>query len=92
MIFPILFFSDSQANSAQLIASLAEKERSKGHGLPPASNILPASPDFRKMMPFYESLPEVGLGTALQLKAAYKNLLDFVTSARWVTFEFGALF
>ena len=77
--------SDSQANSAQLIASLAEKEESCGFGLPsPASSAFPSpdSSEFKKLLTFYRTFPEVGMGVALQLMAGYKTPLDFATSAR----------
>ena len=62
-----VLFSDSQPNSAHLIASLAEKESARKHSLPKVCD-LPStdSPDFKRSMAFYQSLPDVGIGVALQ--------------------------
>ena len=76
--------SDSQANSAQLIASLAEKEESCGFGLPSPASAFPSpdSSEFKKLLTFYRTFPEVGMGVALQLMAGYKTPQDFAISAR----------
>jgi len=78
-----VLFSDSQPNSAHLIASLAEKESARKHSLPKVCDLPPTdSPDFKKSMAFYQSLPDIGMGVALQLTAGFKRPSDFANAAR----------
>jgi len=78
-----VLFSQSQANTAHLIAALLKREKGKNFGLPsPAFST--DTKNVRQLLQFYRSCLPVGgqLGVALQLVAGYKTPLDFARSAR----------
>ena len=75
----LVLFSGSQSESAQILFALAAKEGRKGYSLPCPLSL---TPNAEKVLPFYQSLPGVGFGTALLLAANFKSVKDFVNAAQ----------
>jgi ERCC4-type nuclease len=74
-----ILFSGSQAESAKILSALSAKESRKGHALPCPLRL---TANAEKVLPFYQSLPGVGFGTALLLAANFKSVKDFVNAAQ----------
>ena len=72
-------FSESQKDTSGFIASVLKKESNKGFGLP---KNLELSKRTEGLLPFYLSIPGVGLGTALHLIDSYRTPKDFIQSAQ----------
>ena len=72
-------FSESQKDTSGFIASVLKKESNKGFGLP---KNLELSKRTEGLLPFYLSIPGVGLGTALHLIDNYRTPKDFIQSAQ----------
>lgn len=72
-----VFFSDSQANTAEIVLALAKKESQKGMAL--------ASPEClqRKnhLVQFYLAFPKVSLATAISLTTTYPSVHSLVKSS-----------
>jgi hypothetical protein len=58
---------------------VSAKESRKGHALPCPLRL---TPNAEKVLPFYQSLPGVGFGTALLLASNFKSVKDFVNAAQ----------
>ncbi|XP_075556227.1 FA complementation group M isoform X2 [Dermacentor variabilis] len=72
-----VFFSGSQANTAELVLALAKKERQKGMAL--------ASPECLQhknhVVQFYLAFPKVSLATAISLTSTYPSVCSLVKSS-----------
>ena len=74
-----VLFSESNKETSGFIVSVLKKESNKGFGLP---KNLELNKRTESLLPFYMSIPGVGLGTALHLIENYKNPKDFIQSAQ----------
>lgn len=74
----LYYFTQSQMESASVLGSLLRMEEKKKFLLP---RPLKLSPLDEQMLSFYQTLPGVGLGTALQLVHGFSSLNDLAKSA-----------
>jgi ERCC4-type nuclease len=74
-----VLFSSSQMETASILAALIRSEERKGFILP---RPLALTLRDKQVLPFLQSLPGVGFGTALQLAASYASVRDVVNSAK----------
>ncbi|KAL3246874.1 hypothetical protein MRX96_057381 [Rhipicephalus microplus] len=72
-----VFFSDSQANTAEVVVALAKKESQKGMALAPPKCLQGKNP----VVQFYLAFPKVSLATAISLTAAYPSVRSLVKSS-----------
>lgn len=72
-----VFFSDSQANTAEVVVALAKKESQKGMALASPKCLQGKNP----VVQFYLAFPKVSLATAISLTTAYPSVRSLVKSS-----------
>ena len=75
----IINYSETSKETAALILAVLKKEANKGYGLPKG---LKLDKRAETQLPFYQSIPGIGLGTALKLVENYSTPKDFIQSAQ----------
>ena len=75
----IINYSETSKETAALILAVLKKEANKGYGLPKG---LKLDKRAETQLPFYQSIPGIGLGAALNLVENYSTPKDFIQSAQ----------
>ena len=75
----IINYSETSKETAALIFAVLKKEANKGYGLPKG---LKLDKRAETQLPFYQSIPGIGLGAALNLVENYSTPKDFIQSAQ----------
>ncbi|CAL4062675.1 unnamed protein product, partial [Meganyctiphanes norvegica] len=73
-----LLYSSNQAETSDILKSLAEQERSKQHNIPVSATMLQ---HLEQKINFYQTFPEVNYPTAICLANSFPNIADFMKSS-----------